>query len=192
MQLNLIDSAALQQNPIMKVYEQQKLIAENVIKVEKSKLLPDLMIGYNNTSMQGVGADDKFYGSSARFSAVQLGVGIPIFFGTQKARINSAKFNRQIAESNYANRLQTLQNEYQSALRQYNKYFQSIAYYENTALKNAELITSTANKQLAAGSINYLEWVQLINQTMTVKNDYVEAVKNFNEAIIQLNYLNNK
>ena len=192
MQLNLIDSAALQQNPIMKVYEQQKLIAENVIKVEKSKLLPDLMIGYNNTSMQGVGADDKFYGSSARFSAVQLGVGIPIFFGTQKARINSAKFNRQIAESNYANRLQTLQNEYQSALRQYNKYFQSIAYYENTALKNAELITSTANKQLAAGSINYLEWVQLINQAMTVKNDYVEAVKNFNEAIIQLNYLNNK
>jgi cobalt-zinc-cadmium resistance protein CzcA len=168
------------------------LIADNVIKVEKSKLLPDLMIGYNNTSMKGFGADDKLYNSSTRFGAVQFGVGIPVFSGTQKAKINSAKFNRQIAESNYVSRLQTLQSEYQSEFRQYNKYFKSIAYYENTALKNVELITSTANKQLAAGSINYLEWVQLINQAMTVKNDYVEAIKNFNEAIIQLNYLNNK
>jgi len=193
MQIDLFhDSTVLQKNPIMKVFEQQKLVADYVIKVEKSKLLPDLMIGYNNTSMQGTGADDKFYSGSKRFNAVQLGIGIPVFSGSQKAKINSAKFNRQIVESNYINGLQALQTEYQSALKQYNKYAQTIAYYENNALKNASLITSTANQQLAAGSINYLEWVQLINQAMTVKNDYVEAVKNFNEAIIHLNYLNNK
>jgi cobalt-zinc-cadmium resistance protein CzcA len=186
------DSTALREHPLMKVFEQQKQIAENIIEVEKSRLLPDLTIGYNNTSMQGIGADDKFYNSSARFGAVQVGVGIPIFFGTQKARINSAKFNKQIVESNYTSGLQNLQTEYESALRQYNKYLQSVSYYENTALKNAELISATANKQLSAGSINYLEWVQLINQALTVKNDYAEAVKNLNEVVIQLNYLNNK
>lgn len=192
MQLNLADTTVLLQNPILKVFEQQKQIAANVVKVEKSKLLPDLMIGYNNSSMQGFGADDKYYSNAARFGAVQFAVGIPIFYGTQKAKINSAKFNREIAESNYATGLQNLQAESQSALRQYNKYAQSIAYYENTALKNAALVTTTANKQLAAGSINFLEWVQLINQAMTVENDYVEAVKHLNETIIQLNYLNNK
>ena len=54
------------------------------------------MIGYNNSSMQGFGADDKYYSNAARFGAVQFAVGIPIFMETQKAKINSAKFNRKL------------------------------------------------------------------------------------------------
>jgi cobalt-zinc-cadmium resistance protein CzcA len=50
------------------------------------------------------------------------------------------------------------------------------------------VITETANKQLSAGLINYLEWVQLINQATSVRNDYTEAVRNLNESIIQLTY----
>ena len=65
-------------------------------------------------------------------------------------------------------------------------------YYESTALKNATLITNTANQQLANGNINYLEWVQLISQAINVKSDYAEAVKNLNESIIQLNYFTNQ
>ena len=40
MQLNLADTTVLLQNPILKVFEQQKQIAANVVKVEKSKLYP--------------------------------------------------------------------------------------------------------------------------------------------------------
>jgi len=69
---------------------------------------------------------------------------------------------------------------------------QSIDYYESKALKNAEIISSTANIQLANGGINYLEWVQLINQSTSVKNDYIDAVKVLNELILQLNYFTNK
>ena len=64
-------------------------------------------------------------------------------------------------------------------------------YFESKPLKNAALITSTANQQIAGGDINYLEWVQLVNQATMVKNDYLEAVRNLNEAIIQLNYFFN-
>ncbi|MEP7110804.1 MAG: TolC family protein, partial [Ferruginibacter sp.] len=185
------DTASLKGHAAIKLIQQQKQIADANIQLEKSRLLPDLSVVYNNTSIRGTGADNKIYSSSRRFSSIQVGLGIPIFAKSQKAKIRSAAFNQQVAESNYASGLQSLQSEYQAAFTQYNKYLETVQYFERFSLKNASLITATANQQLANGSINYLEWVQLINQATTVKNDYVEAVKNLNESIIHLNYFTN-
>lgn len=183
------DSNTLKQHSLVKVMEQQKLVALSFVKLEKSKLLPDLSLGYNNTSIQGTGADNKIYTNSARFSSVQFGIGIPIFMQAQKAKINSAKFNLQIAENNYNTVLQSVQSEYQVTLNQYHKYLKTVNYFKETGLKNADLITKTANLQLANGEINYLDWVQLINQSTNVRSDYVDATKSLNQSIIQLNYL---
>lgn len=186
------DTVLLNEHPVLNVIRQQQHIADATIQLEKSRLLPDLSIGYNNVSIQGTGADNKTYGTSKRFSSVQLGIGIPIFNKAQKAKINSAKFSKQVAESNYSAGLQRLQTEYQVAIAQYNKYIQTVQYFESKALNNASLIVATANLQLANGSINYLEWVQVINQATAVRSDYIEAVRSLNEAAIQLNFFINK
>ncbi|MFA6246179.1 MAG: CusA/CzcA family heavy metal efflux RND transporter [Mucilaginibacter sp.] len=187
-----IDTLNLTEHPAIKFIAQQQQVADAAIRVEKSRLLPDLSIGYNNTSIKGIGADNKLYNGSNRFSSAQLGIGIPIFTGAQKAKINSAKINKQIAESNYAVEVQKMTSAYQAAIFQYRKYLQTVQYFESKPLKNAALITGTAGQQIAAGNINYLEWAQLVNQAITIKNDYLEAVRNLNEAIIQLNYFSNK
>lgn len=182
------DTLNLKEHPAVKLIAQQQQIADAAIRVEKSRLLPDLSVGYNNTSIKGIGADNKLYNGANRFNSVQLGIGIPIFAGAQRARINSARITKQIAESNLAVEVQNITSAYRSADIQYRKYLQTVQYFESKPLKNANLITNTANQQIAAGNINYLEWVQLINQATTLKNDYLEAVRNLNEAIIQLNY----
>ncbi len=188
----MLDTALLREHPALKAILQQQQTADAVVQLEKSKLLPEMSVGYSNTSIQGTGADNKLYTSSRRFSSVQVGVGIPIFSKAQKEKINSAVLNRQVAESNYTVGLQTLQNEYQTALAQYNKQQQAVQYFESKALKNAALITATANQQLAGGTINYLDWVQLIHQATIVKNDYIEAVNSLNLSVIQLHYLISK
>ena len=187
-----LDTADLKEHPLMKLVGQQQQIADAAIRVEKSRLLPDLSIGYNNTSIKGVGADNKLYNGSNRFNSVQVGIGIPIFAGAQRARINSARVNKQVAESNMAIEMQNITSAYRAANLQYRKYLQTVSYFERKILKNAGLITVTANQQIAAGNINYLEWAQLINQATAIKNDYLEAVRNLNEAAIQLNYFTNK
>lgn len=186
------DTVLLKNHVSLKLVEHQQQIADAAIEVEKSRLLPDLSIGFNNTSIKGTGADNKLYSSGKRFSSVQASIGIPIFAKAQKQKINSAKFNRQIAGDNYALELQALQTAYMVAVAQYNKSLEAVKYYENHALKNAALITATAGKQLNNGDINYLEWVQLISQATTVKSDYTDAVKNLNESLIQLNYFTNQ
>lgn len=180
------------QHPAIQLLSHQQQLADALVKVEKSKLLPDLSLGVFSTSIKGTGADNKYYGSGYRFQSVQVGVGIPVFAKAQKAKINGAKFGRQIAGNNYAIGTQTLQTELYAALAQYNKYSETVSYFEQTGLKNAELIIATANKQFNNGLINYLEWFMLVNQSIAIKNDHLDAVKNLNESIIRLNYYNNK
>jgi cobalt-zinc-cadmium resistance protein CzcA len=190
--INFNNTGLLKEHPSLKMILHQQQLAEAVIEVEKSLLMPGFTVGYNNSSIKGMGADNKLYGTDTRFSAVQIGVGIPIFAKAQKSKIAGAKLNKQVAENNYTIGLQNMQSNYQSALLQYRKYLHAVQYFESTALKNAQTITNTANLQLANGGINYLEWVQLINQSTIVKNDYIESVKSLNESIIQLHYLINQ
>jgi heavy metal efflux system protein len=179
----------LNQNVRIQLLRKQKQIASANTQLQKSKLSPDLIFGYNNTSIRGTGADDKYYSSSKRFHAVQIGVGIPLFNGAQKARINAAKVNETIADNSYLSGLQTLQKERGSALINYQKFLQTAAWYEQTALKNAETISSTATKQFINGDINYLEWVMLVNQSISIKSEYLDVIKSLNGTINQLNYL---
>ena len=188
----ILDSSLLKNHATLKLIEQQQQVANANIAVEKSKLLPDFSVGYNNSSIRGTGADNKFYPGTRRFSAVQLGVAIPVFARTQKDKVNAAKFNRELAAQEYQFGMQKLQTEYQIAFVQYKKHLETVSYFESKALKNASLIITTANQQLARGSINYLEWGQVIHQATLIKKEYLEALKNLNESIIQLNYLTNQ
>lgn len=185
------DSASLQEHPTLKIIRQQQEVAGALIQLEKSRLLPDLTLGYNNTSIKGVGADEKYYSGSKRFNAVQVGVGLPIFASAQHARINSAKINKLVVEGHYAMGSQAMQAEYAVALKQYKKHSQAVQYYEQGGLKNAGLIDAAAQQQFANGNINYLEWVLLVNQATIIRSEYVEATRNLNESIIQLNYFSN-
>lgn len=186
------DGLNFMDHPSIKLIAQQQETANAAIRLERSRLLPDLSIAYNNASIKGMGADNKLYNGSDRFNSVQFGIGIPIFTALQKARINSAKLNKQVAESNYRQEVQKINSAYQSAVYQYRKFLKTVEYFESKTLANVNVIISTANQQIAAGNINYLEWTQLINQATTVKSDYLDAVHNLNEAIILLNYYANK
>jgi cobalt-zinc-cadmium resistance protein CzcA len=181
------DTSQLVNHPAMQFLKQQQQVAIATTQVEKSKLLPDLTLGYNIMGMKGMGADNKEYNSVPRFQSVQVGLGIPIFTGGQKARINAAKTNEAIAVNDYELNLQNFTHAYKTAFTDYKKYDMAVQYFETTGLKNAAVITSTANKQFINGEINYLDWVLLVNQAVSIQSDYIEALKNRNNTIVEIN-----
>jgi heavy metal efflux system protein len=185
----------LVQHPQLRYLQQQRAVASAQTKVERAKLSPDLTLGYANQSFRGyqnIDGTDKYFSGGTRFSSVQAGVAIPIFKGAQKARIEAAKLNERVIQANYQLGLATLSNQYREAFAAYQKYRQTVAYYENTALKNAATIASTANKQFFGGDINYLEWVMLMNQAITIRSEYIDALRNLNTTTIQLNNYSNQ
>ena len=184
-----IDSITISEHPILKVLRQQKVTASANTELEKSRLLPDLSIGLSNTSIKGMGADNSLYSASSRFTAASIGVGIPLFSSSQKAKINASKTYEQISENNYLQQEQLLASQYRGLLIQYQTYLQNVHYFETSALPNANIITQTANKQFINGDINYLEWVMLTNQSISIQNSYLDAIRLLNESIISINYL---
>ena len=182
-------NANLDQHPAIKIIEQQQKISVLYRKLERAKFLPDLSIGYYNMTMKGTGSDNKTYTSSTRFQSVQVGLGIPLFFGAQKSKLNAARINQSIADNLYQLEKKQHQNQYQSLLIKYQSNLSTVNYFEQVALKNAGIIFETSNKQFLNGDINYLDWVMLTNQAINIQSGYIDAVRNLNETVIQINYL---
>jgi len=187
-----IDSTLIAQHPFLTLLEQQKKVSAASTKLEKSKLLPNLILGYNNTSIAGIGADNILHDKTNRFQSAQFGLGIPLFGGSQKAKINASKIGETLAQNELEKEKQVLQKQFKAIFNQYNSSIEKLEYYEKRALPNAEIIIKTANLQFLNGEINYLDWVMLVNQSITIKSNYIDTILSHNESVVQLNYLTSK
>ena len=182
-----LENVSVDENPLLKIFEQEKKNSSNELALQKTKLLPELILGYNNNSFKGIGLDD-----SKRFHSAQLGLGIPLFGGSQKAKINAYKIAKSSAENKYSFQVLNLKTEYSKVLTHYKATLEIVNYFEISSIKNSKTITETATKQFINGEINYLDFVVVTNQSISTQNAYLEAINTLNDAIIALNYLNLK
>ncbi|MCG2612056.1 CusA/CzcA family heavy metal efflux RND transporter [Flavobacterium sp. SM15] len=180
----------LSQNPYLLQMQQQKNIAEKQTKVERAKLLPSLLLGYNNTSFKGVGPDGVDYTTSTRFHSVQAGISLPVFTFGQHARVQTSKIAEKIAQQEIQTTQAALQTERSKLLVSYKSNLEIVTQYQSIGLKNADTILKTAQLQFVNGEINYLDFVMLVNQAINVQNNYADAVWALNESIVKINYLN--
>ena len=193
MEITLLgDSATIANHPYLRLLQQQQLISQAGTKAEQARLLPDLQFGYNNQSIKGiqnVDGVDRDFTSSDRFTSVEVGVGVPLFYGAQKARIQAARIQEQTSRNNYNAGKLSLEMQLRKTIVQYQLAEENLTFYEKTALPNAEAIIKTADEQFRGGEIDYLEWVLLTNQAISLQTSYLDAVRNYNLTILQLKAL---
>jgi outer membrane protein TolC len=180
--LLLGDTSVFKTSPFIQYYQQNIIANRQSLKLEKSKLLPGIMIGYLN---QG-------YSNAETLYRLRFGLSIPLWFWTYNSQIKAASYKLQMANSQYAIAQKNISSEFQLALTDYKKYFESLKYYESTGLKQAETIITTATRSYEAGEIGYIIYMQSLNQAFEIKLSYLETVRNYNQSIIQLNYLSGK
>ncbi|GAA4792581.1 CusA/CzcA family heavy metal efflux RND transporter [Olivibacter ginsenosidimutans] len=175
------------QHPQLEVAKEQVVLANAETRLERAKLLPDLMMGYNNTSLIDAGTS-----GATRFHSGQVGVAIPLFFGSQKARIKAAGQKEALATQEMDALQASLQTQYQQVLEQYAQNRMAVRQYEENALRQAALMQQAAKLQYSEGEINFMEWTVLNNQALAIRTEYIDAVRNLNNSIITLNYLSTK
>ena len=170
---------SLVNNPTLSLYEQQTIIGKQQTMLEKQKLKPDFRVGIINQSIE----------HNFNQMAVTAGIGIPIFNQAQKARIEAAKVNEKISVSNW----QYIENQLKSDIiilkKAYQKYQQSLNYYEKFALPQANLIIRNATTSYQNGEIEYLEFIQNSQQSWQIKEMYLSTILNLNQTIIQIETL---
>ncbi|MCD2422127.1 CusA/CzcA family heavy metal efflux RND transporter [Niabella pedocola] len=176
-------------HPLLKLLEQQRIVAEQQTALERSRLLPGLELGYNLNSFKGIGPDEKLYNATPRFHSIQAGLSIPLFTRGQKAKVESSKMAVQIEINQLGNVEATLKKQYEQLLQAYKSNQDIVNQYETSELKNAAVIAETAKKQFLSGAINYLEFVMLQNQVILLRSNYAEALWKLNENAIALQYI---
>lgn len=190
------DTALVTSNlPQIELAGNQQEAARYRWQTEKARLLPDFMIGYNNQSMIGtqlVNGQEVHYGGSNRFSYFSAGISIPLFAKAQSSRAAAAKleWQRSLRQTDYLT--MQLRTEYANAVEQVQKFRESLLYYEAQGLKNADVIITTADQQFQSGGIDYLQWVILVDQAITIRSEYVDVLNSYNQSVIQLLKLNNQ
>lgn len=164
--------------------------------VEKAKLSPDLAVGYSNQSIIGYHSSDgitqKYYGGGYRFHIANITIGIPLFNGATKAKIKAGRINEEVAKINTRATQQNIKRNLQQLTEAYEKELKNLKYYENTGLQQADLIMKTARLSFENGEISYLEWTVLMNNAVSIELNYMDAVRQYNQTLIELEYLTGK
>ncbi|WP_443945973.1 CusA/CzcA family heavy metal efflux RND transporter [Pedobacter sp. AW1-32] len=181
-------------HPLIKLREQELVLAGEQKALESSKLLPSLNLGYNNSSIIGYQTNgsgvNQYFGGGNRFSSVSIGIGIPVFFGAQKSRIKAAGILKLQKERELELTKKELNLEMENASARYKQYQKLIQKYHSLLLPNAEDIIKTSTLKLNAGEIGYLDWVILMNQSIQLKSEYFDTLQQLNESIFEIERLN--
>ncbi len=173
------DSSVVENNPLINFYKQRINVAEAEHSVEVNKLLPDLSFGYSKLTNNSV---FNYYG-------FQVGVSVPLWFFPQQGRIEAASVGEKIAESDYQNYRVLIQSSYKQQFKEYEKWNEQISYYDSIGLKQADEILKTAQISYSSGDIGYVEFIQSVSQAIGIKTQYLDALNQYDKAIINLNYL---
>lgn len=193
--LSNIDTSLISNNPSLKLLYQDAVIAERTKKLEIAQTLPDFKVGYFNQSIigfQNVNGNDVYYDAGQRFTGFNVGVGIPLTFFSNSAKIKSLELQKQSFEKTADNAKLQLKNQLQNTFQQYNQNLLRFTYYKTQALPNAALIISTAKLSFSSGGIGYVEYLQALQTATDVELNYLQSVNQLNQSIININFLINR
>ena len=187
-----VSAAQIQNNPELKLINQEVNISRQYKRMEKSRIMPDLLVGgfvQSLTGFQNVDGQDVFFSRSKKFTGFQLGLSIPFWIKPNIARANAAAFQEESMRKKAEQYQVTLTGNFEQALRELDKNTATLNYYESSALQNADLILSQARKAFHAGEISYIEYLQSLKISIGIKSNYLQAINQCNQSIITLEYL---
>lgn len=190
-----VDTTMIGQNPDFTLAQKQVQIAEASRKAERANLWPDLTAGYfiqSLTGNQDIDGTPRLYDDKLRFQGFVAGVSLPIFFGGTAARTKAAKIGIEREKQHAAYVRNELKSRLTEEREQLSTHVQLIAYYRDTAEPNARKITVNATKAYQNGDISYVEYVQNLDVANDILRNYADAIRQYNQTIINIQYLTNQ
>jgi heavy metal efflux system protein len=180
--IDLVD-VSVENHPGILLYEQSVQAAELNNQLEKNKLLPDIHMKY----FQGRNAaeDNKLY------PGVEVGLGIPLWWGAQRAHIQASQLQKEKVQHQSADFKITIAARHAQLQRELEKYQQELDFYDTAGKELANETRMAAQKSLKSGEINFLQYVQTMDQAVALELNHLVNLYHYNLTVIELNHLIN-
>jgi cobalt-zinc-cadmium resistance protein CzcA len=189
------DSAVLSTNPSLGYLRNQVEVAKISRRLEGSKMTPELNIGYFSQTILGtqeVNGAPRTFDAGYRFTGIQAGIAIPLWFGPAVSKTKAAKLQEQAAGATADYFVTSLKSNYSSLLDEFGKYNASIDYYEQQAVPEATMIIEQSTQNYKAGALDYLDYVITLNRALGIRQNYLDALNSYNQTIINIDFITGK
>jgi len=186
------DSSMITDNPALHYFKQQVAVANSSKELEKSRLMPDLNVGFFSQTLYGTvnyNEPVEVSGAGKRFQGVSVGLSFPLWIKPQLSKIKANQAHANAAQSQFLAYEKNLQGEYENAYEQYMKFKNSLEYYEKNALPTAKIIEQHALKSYQYGNIGYMELSQGLSRALATQQNYLDILNQYNQSIIYIEYL---
>ena len=185
------DTTAIATHPALNFYKQQVDLAGLRVQLERARQLPDISLGYSHQFvLKGFNPAgiERAYFPGTRIAGWQVGIGVPLFYGAGRARIKSEQIGRTLAENTLNLNQQNLENQVSQAYQEILRYKPTVDYFGNTGKQLTMEQIRIALVAFRLGEIGYVEFVQNVSLAVESQLQYLDAVNQYNQAIINLNY----
>lgn len=186
-----VDSAVLAQHPYLEKYAVRQDVLNKEKEVVIARSLPDITLGYVNQTLVGVHTvegKEMPFGPSDRFQAGQIGVRVPLFYGSAKKKSQAIGIELEQNElmTHYAQESMRLSVE--QALSKYTGLMNSNAMYEDQLLPQTKVMNEQSLLMLETGEISVIEFLQAKQAANAIELDHLDLVNEINKTVNELNW----
>lgn len=178
LELKVLDTV---NHPGLSYYNNSINLSYEELRLEKQKLLPDLNISLFKGVNNGTGVTS--------YTGFQVGVSVPLWFGSQKSKITAAKTQASIVSSERENYKVQLSSKYKALVSDLHQLEENLIYYQLKGKTFSEDILFHAKKAYDSGEINFLEYTQLLENAKSIETNYLYNLFQYNITVLEANYL---
>ena len=123
------------------------------------------------------------------FMGFEVGLSVPLVFGSRHAKAKAANREVELAKVESAQSQLAANQQYQQLLKQLDQATQTLAYYNEEACATASEMARIAQLEYEHGEVSYIEYMQNQQSALQVHLEHLDAINDYNQIIISLNYL---
>ena len=171
----------------MNLFWKQKLqsaIAET--NLAKSRILPQVAVGYTNQSFRMNPNDQN------RYNSVNLGLNVPLFRAGLKQKVKASQANETVMMHEKEKAILDLNMQIQKAWSNYQETMDLYQHIQKGLIPNANKMANMANLSFKEGQISYIEWSNAMSQVQQIQMQALESLELFNLNQSTLYYLLSK
>lgn len=160
-------------------FRQRVTIAQRTTALQEALTRPEFSLGYFNQSIR---PDFNLQGLTAN-------VAIPLWRQAQKARIEKARLDEQIAANQLTQQQSEWQRERNLARRQVDQLQRQLSNQGRDLRQQAERIRQLTEAQFTQGEVDYFRYAQSLSAALQNELDYLDLIRQYNQAVLQLSFL---
>lgn len=178
--------------PAGKIAGDEVRLGERNLRVARQGYLPGITVGattqllikgFNPYNIER----ERF--DKGNFMGFEVGLKVPLFFGSVRAKAKAAQKELEMARVRRELAVVESQKEYSAWVRRYYTALSNLNYYRGEGMGQAKEMVRLARVSYELGDIDYVEYIRNLEAAAQLNSRYADAVNEYNQAVIMLNYL---